>query len=229
MRLDQINDLLLPGYLPVESGVVDHDDGYKTVCALTRMPGAKAHMVEWWFRWLGGTEQYRLWHPTDHVFSDWEGRVPGTHVGSSHLVHEYLAGPTGPLFKLRISFRDPREFFDPDRYAGLDGAAICAHIGLLDEPVTLGRMTHFVRNTPWGCEMRSRFFLGHVETRAPAPSMPAEAARAARHANVTPDLARRLHQHATEEMGYLADLLPVLFRQVQMQDEEINPKEVAKP
>lgn len=217
MRLDQINDLLLPGYLAVESGVVDHDDGFKTVCALTRMPGCAAHMVQWWFGWLGGTEQYRLWHPTDHVFSDWEARIPGSHIGSSHLVHEYLAGSDGPLFKLRIHFRDPAEFLDPARFAGFDGTAICAHIGLLDAPVNLGRMIHFVRNTSWGCEMRSRFFLGHVAARPPAPPMTEDAARAARLANVSPDLARRLHQHATEEMGYLADMLPVLYRQVAMQ------------
>ncbi len=217
MRFDQINDLLTPGYLPVESGVVDHDDGFKTVCALARMPGCKAHMVEWWFRWLGGTEQYKLWHPTDHTFSDWEGRVPGTHVGSSHLVHEYLGGRDGPEFRLRINFRDPTEFFDAARYAAFDGAAICAQIGLLEAPVNLGRMTHFVRNTPWGCEMRSRFFLGHVEARDPAPAFTPDAARALRHQNVTTDLATRLHRHAIEEMGYLADLLPVLHRQVAMQ------------
>ena len=217
MRLDQINDLLNPGYLAVESGVVEHEGGYRTVCALARMPGVKAHMVDWWFRWLGGTDQYRLWHPTDHVFSDWEGRTPGTHIGSSHLVHEYLAGSDGPLFKLRINFRDPSEFFDVRRYASHDGTAICAHIGLLEAPVDLGRMVHFVRNTPWGCEMRSRFFLGHIASRDPAPAIPEAEAAAMRLANVTHDLARRLHQHATEEMGYLADLLPVLHRQVHMQ------------
>ena len=31
---------------------------------------------------------------------------------------------------------------------------------------------------------------------------------------VTDEFVRRLHQHATEEMGYLAELLPVLYRQV---------------
>ena len=218
MRLEQANDLLNPGYLALESGVIEHGDGFRTVCALTRMPGCKADMVEWWFRWLGGTDQYRLWHPTDHVFSDWEGRQPGTHIGSSHLVHEYLAGSDGPLFKLRINFRDPAEFFDPQRYAQHDGAAICAHIGLLDAPVNLGKMVHFIRNTQWGCEIRSRFFLGHIASRGPAPAMPEVEAAALRRANVTPDLARRLHQHATEEMGYLADLLPVLYRQIHLQD-----------
>lgn len=214
MRFDQVNDLLKPGYLGIESGVVDLDDGFKTVCALTRMPRAKAKMVEWWFGWLGGTEQYKLWHPTDHLFSDWEGRTGNTHIGSSHLVHEYLGGSDGPVYKLRINFRDPSEFFDPAAYAAFDGVAICARIGLLEHPVNLGLMTHFMRNTPQGCEMRSRFFLGHVESRDPDHPIPPDVARHLRHENVTADLARRLHQHATEEMSYLSEILPVLYRQV---------------
>lgn len=214
MQFDQVNELLKPGYLAIESGVVDHADGFKTVCALTRMPQVKAKMVEWWFGWLGGTDQYKLWHPTDHLLSDWEGRTGATHIGSSHLVHEYLGGSDGPVYKLRINFRDPSEFFDPAAYKALDGTAICARIGLLDAPVNLGLMTHFVRNTPQGCEMRSRFFLGHIESRNPADLIPPDAVRQLRHENVTADLARRLHQHATEEMSYLGEILPVLYRQV---------------
>ena len=214
MRFDEINDLLKPGYLPIESGVVEYPDGMKTVCALTRMPRCRAKMVEWWFAWLGGTEQYKWWHPADHLFSDWENRTPGTHVGSSHLVHEYLAGSDGPVFKLRINFRDPLEFFDAARYRQLDGAAICARIGSLERPTNAGRMTHFVRNTDAGCEMRSRFFLGHIESREPGVTLDASQQAHIRAELVTSDLARRLHQHATEEMGYLADLLPILYRQI---------------
>jgi hypothetical protein len=214
MRFAEVNDLLKPGYLKIESGVVDYPDGFKTVCALARMPRSRAKMVEWWFRYLGGTEQYKLWHPTDHLFSDWEDRVPGTHIGSSHLVHEYLAGSDGPNYKLRINFRDPHEFYDPARYATLNGAAICARIGSLEHPVNFARMTHFVRNTDAGCEMRSRFFLGHIESRDPArPISDAEAA-AMRAERVTDELARRLHQHCTEEMSYLGELLPIMYRQV---------------
>jgi DAPG hydrolase PhiG domain len=214
MRFSEADDLLKPGYLKIESGIVDYDDGFKTVCAFTRMPGCKAKMVEWWFRWLGGTEQYKWWHPRDHLFSDWEGRVSGTHIGSSHLVHEYLAGSDGPIFKLRINFRDPTEFFEPVKYARLDGAAICARIGSLEAPINLGRMTHFVRNTDAGCEMRSRFFLGHIESRDANLVFDEAQTQAVRREKVTEDLARRLHQHATEEMGYLADLLPVLYHHV---------------
>lgn len=214
MRLDQLNELLRPGYLAVESGVVDHDDDFKTVCALARMPRCRAKMVEWWFSWLGGTDQYKWWHPVDHLFSDWEGRHPGTHIGSSHLVHEYLAGPDGPIYKLRINFRDPLEFFDPKCYGNFKGAAICAHIGDLEHPVNFAKMVHFVRDTDAGCEMRSRFFLGHVESRDPEMAFSPQQASNIRKENVTAELARRLHQHCTEEMGYLAELLPILYRQV---------------
>jgi hypothetical protein len=212
MRFETVADLLKPGYLPMESGVISHEDGYKTVAALTRMPYCKAKMVHWWFGWLGGTDQYKLWHPVDHLFSDWEGRENGVYVGGSHLVHEYLAGPDGPVYKLKIQFQDPATFLGDPGFGSFDGVAVCAKIGALDQPVNLGRMVHFVRNTEFGCEMRSRFFLGHVEGREGAPAPPDPDGM--RRELVTDEFARRLHQHATEEMGYLAGLLPVLYPQV---------------
>lgn len=214
MRFDDVADLLKPGYLPFESGVMDVGGGFKTVAALTRMPNCRAEMVHWWFGWLGGTEQYKLWHPVDHLFSDWEGREDGNYIGASHLVHEYLAGPDGPVYKLKIQFQEPASFLGDPGFGDFDGVAVSAKIGSLEQPMNLGRMVHFVRNTHFGCEMRSRFFLGFVESRdgAPAPDDP-DALRAQL---VTDELATRLHQHATEEMGYLADLLPTLYRQVQM-------------
>ena len=72
MRFEDANDLLKPGYLPFESGYRQTEDGRWTVAALTRMPGARAKMVDWWFSWIGDQEWYRLWHPTDHVWSGWE-------------------------------------------------------------------------------------------------------------------------------------------------------------
>ena len=214
MELHEANDLLNPGYLPFESGYRDLADGKRLVAALTRMPGCRAKMVHWWFSWLGGTDQYKLWHPTDHVFSDWENRRDGNYIGASHLVHEYLAGPSGPLYKLRINFHDPVELFDPQRYRQSGATAVCARIGDLTHPVNFARMTHFVRNTDYGCEMRSRFWLGLIESRDAGVTLSEDHIRALRESNVNEELARRLHQHATEEMGYLAELLPTLYRRV---------------
>ena len=214
MELHEANDLLNPGYLPFESGYRDLADGKRLVAALTRMPGCRAKMLHWWFSWLGGTDQYKLWHPTDHVFSDWENRRDGNYIGASHLVHEYLAGPSGPLYKLRINFHEPVELFDPQRYHQSGAMAVCARIGDLTHPVNFARMTHFVRNTDYGCEMRSRFWLGLIESRDAGMTLSEAQIRALRESNVNEELSRRLHQHATEEMGYLAELLPTLYRRV---------------
>lgn len=212
MDSHQANDLLLPGYLAFESGYADLGDGKKVVAALTRMPGCRAKMVDWWFSWLGGSDQYKWWHPTDHVFSDWENRVDGKYIGGAHLVHEYLAGQSGPLYKLRIAFHDPAEAFDVAKYKASGSLAVCARIGDLEHPIDFGRMIHFVRDTDYGCEMRSRFWLGLIQNRDSNITITEERARELRQANVNDELARRLHQHATEEMGYLAEILPMLYR-----------------
>jgi DAPG hydrolase PhiG domain len=212
MEFSEANRLLDPGYLSFESGYKPLSDGKQLVAALTRMPGCRAKMVDWWFSWLGGTEQYKMWHPRDHIFSGWESRADGKYIGASHLVHEYLAGDSGPLYKLRINFRDPAEFFDIRRYRDAKVVGVCARIGDLEHPVDFGRMVHFVRDTDYGCEMRSRFWLGIIESRDPNVTISDEQARAMRHSNVNEELARRLHQHATEEMGYLAEILPTLYK-----------------
>jgi hypothetical protein len=214
MEFAEANDLLKPGYLPFESGHVAFADGRRTVAALTRMPRCRAKMVHWWFTWLGGTDQYKLWHPTDHVFSDWENRVDGDYIGASHLVHEYLGGPSGPLYKLRVDFHDPSRTFDAALYRASGVVAICGRPGMLEAPIHVGQMVHFVRDTDYGCEMRTRFWLGMIAHRDPTITLPEAAIKAARGEQLTEDFVRRLHQHAVEEMGYLAELLPTLYRRV---------------
>ena len=214
MRFEDRNQMLEPGYLPLESGIIRYGDGTVTIAALTRMPHCRAKMVHWWFSWLGGTDQYKLWHPVDHIFSDWEDRGnDGNYYGAKHLVHETLGGD-GEVHKLRVHFRDPHEVFDPIRYDQVDGHAVCARVGSLERPINMGHMTHFVRNTDYGCEMRTRFWLGHVHHQDLTSALPGDVTQLIRDEVLTDDFNARLHRHAIEEMGYLADLLPVLYRQV---------------
>jgi hypothetical protein len=60
--------------------------------------------------------------------------------------------------------------------------------------------------------MRSRFWLGEIESRDPNVKFSDEQIRAMRQSNE--ELARRLHQHPTEEMGYLAEILPTLYKRI---------------
>ena len=62
--------------------------------------------------------------------------------------------------------------------------------------------------------MRSRFWLGEIESRDPKLKFSDEQIRVMRQSNVNEELTRRLHQHATEEMGYLAEILPTLYRRL---------------
>ena len=172
------------------------------------MPGCRAKMIDWWFSWLGDTQWYRLWHPTDHIYSGWEDRVEGRYVGASHIVHEHFAGADGPLHKLRISFHDPEEIFDKAQYRASGHFAVCARPGPLEAPISTGRMCHFIRDTDYGCEMRSRFWLGTISHRDPTVAIPEAQVREMRKANLDHEFARRLHQHCVEEMGYLAEIYP---------------------
>ena len=188
MRLEDVNQFLEPGYLPFETGYKRLENGQLHIGVLTRMPRCAGKMVDWWFGYAGDTKKYKLWHPTDHLVGDWDDLwKPGCYVGASHLVHEYIGKE---ICKLRITFSEPSNFFDTSRFkeAGVT-AAVCGRVGLLDEDKQLGYLIHFVRDTDYGCEMRSRFWLFD------APD----------------EFGRDLMTHCIQDMGNLAGLLPDLY------------------
>jgi hypothetical protein len=163
-------------------------------------------MVEWWFGWLGGTKDYKLWHPRDHVFCDWENREPGKYIGASHLVHEYMGG-SGPLYKLRITFLDPTTIFDPKAYSTLDGVAICARSGLLGR--TAGHRLPGSLRPQHRLRMRDALpVLLWGIWRVVNPVWPSRRMRQWRCVEpaITEQRVTGLHKHATEEMGYLAEV-----------------------
>jgi hypothetical protein len=204
MKMQDANDLLKPGYLALESGYTRLSDGQLHVAAWTTMPACKGRMVEWWFGYLETTEQYKWWHPKDHVWCEWVGeRGTDRFVGGTHHVHEYVGGE---LQKLKIHFREPAEYLDTSHFekAGVS-AAICARVGLLDAPVWAGHLIHLCRDTDYGCEMRSRFWLGDFDPKEMAPDSESRI-------NLFPDrVGDGLQQHCHEEMTYLAGFLPALY------------------
>lgn len=197
LPLKHVNRLLEPGYLPFESGYMRLSDGFFLVAALTRMPYCNGKMVEWWFAYglspKEHTATYKLWHPVDHIYGAWDDKWrPGNYIGASHIVEETLGGKP-PIAKLRICFQDPSKFFEVSKLKKAHATAVCAKLYFRKdgEDVETGAMTHFVRDTDFGCEMRSRFWLN------PA------------YANY--DMAKNLFQHCVEEMRNLAVILPYLY------------------
>ena len=209
MRYEDREWILDPKRLPFESGVERLPDGVMHVAVLTRMPEVRAEMIGWWFgSYMQTTEHYRRWHPRDHHWMDWEDKQPGTHVGAHHLVHETIGGQ---MQKLRISFVDPVEEMGP-RAVEAGRLTVCALPGLLDRPVKLGRMVHAASDTAWGCELRSHFWLGIVQSEFAGGLVQALGNQPwVRRRTASFRAAQALQAHCQEEMTTLAGFLPELY------------------
>jgi hypothetical protein len=202
-------------HVEFESGVRRLRDGTVEVASLVSMPGVTSDMFRWWFSdYLQTTEHYRMWHPKDHVWMDWEHKTPGEITGSHHLVHEYIGGE---LMKLRIQFAWPQEIlgYDP---TDENTVAICARVGELESSLNIAEMCHVARNTPSGAELRSRFWLGVISDQEATGwqnfllSLLANNPISRQFA-VAETEGIDLHKHCMEEMSYLADLLPVIYKE----------------
>jgi hypothetical protein len=207
--------LLAHEYLPLEAGYAVNSEGMHHVAASTYMHGVSSKMIDWWFGFIHDTEQYKLWHPRDHVFSDWDGPRDNnsTYIGGTHLVHEYIGGQ---MHKLAISFRDPSNYFGSDwknefQTAGY-GTAICGrvHVWMEEKGVRFGtgHLIHLIKDEPDGCRMRSRFWLGDFD---PVDGEHIAKTPEERAKMVDPSMVSGLLKHATEEMAILAAQLPDLY------------------
>ena len=211
-RESTFQDFNNPNYVEFESGIRRLRDGTVEVASLVNMPGVTSDMFRRWFSdYLQTTEQYKMWHPKDHVWMDWEHKTPGEIIGSHHLVHEYIGGE---MKKLRIQFTWPQEIlgYDPSNE---NTVALCARVGELESSMNIAEMCHVARDMPWGAEIRSRFWLGVVSDREAGDLQNFLLSLIAnnpisRHLVVSEAEALALHKHCIEEMSYLADLLPAI-------------------
>jgi len=218
--------VLETGYSSFETGTERQPNGVYRARTLTRMPDVKAEMVRWWFAdYMQTTEHYEMWHPSAHVWMDWENKQPGEIIGAAHLVHEYL-GDDPMLHKLRIQFVEPTDYL-PEWEDGPGKVAVCARAGALEEPMNFTTMCHIVRDTEFGSEMRSVFWMGHVSKRDGnenvfSPEGLVANTWLARRVLLDQAFAENLMTHAIEEMGILSDFLPELYAIENAPDQTAN-------
>jgi len=178
MLVEEVNQLLKPGYQSIETGYFLLPNKQIHVRVLTRMPKCNGKMVTWWFKYLDNAEKYRMWHPKDHLSFQ--------QISNGHIIEEKIGKE---LWKVRIEFLDPTQFFDVTRFHEANVEAVfCAKAYTLEGKLH-GIIIHLIRKTGYGCEMRSRFWLFDASEEAGLGLM----------------------QHCIEEMGNLADMLPDLY------------------
>ena len=212
-RQNSLQDFNYPNFVNFKPGVQRLRDGTVEVSSLVNMLDVTSNMFNWWFSdYLQTSEHYKMWHPEDHIWMDWDHKEPGKIIGSHHLAHEYIGGE---LNKLRIQFAWPQEIlgYDPNDE---NTVVLCARVGELDSSLNIAEMCHVAQNTSSGVELRSRFWLGVVSDREAADwqnfllsfvvNNPIS-----RRLTVSEAQGIALQKHCIEEMSYLADLLPTIY------------------
>jgi hypothetical protein len=210
------NELLQPGYLPVERGYCVMPDGSAFVAGLTKMPGVTAEMIDWWFAWHGLEGlRYGIWDPDDHYGihvapEDLERRLnPKLSLrernwNTTDVVTEDVG--TGSMV-LDISFLSPEDFgYDMALFHQHTLTAVSANLGPHNPKSKLVAFTHVAREIPGGIELRSRFWIGwNVVNRQPVrvgQQVPAE---------VIAGLCKGLAYHCPKEYHNLAAILPKVY------------------
>lgn len=221
LRLHEMDRLLDPESLPVETGWWRLPDGTQQVAARTPMPDVTGEMVEWWFDWHADDPlRYRVWHPRAHVSNRVERpRTLGAKAFWGQVHHPVEDVGTG-LVHARIAFLAPSAYgFMGDALRDPNVATIVGgYVGDDRRRAWHSVMTHVFLQEADGLVLRSRFWLGaRVLPMLPAPiagpvgriaSRPAVRRRTLPH-----DLAPGLARHCLEEYANLAALLPELHAQ----------------
>ncbi len=217
LGLEQVDRLLDPEPLAVETGWWLLDDGTAQVAARTPMPGVSPEMVDWWFDWHPREAiRYRIWHPLAHFDNSLQAPVePGAkpHWGAvHHPVEDVGVG----IVHARIAFQDPSRL--GVSAAALDrphvGTVLAAHVGDDRRRVRHSVMFHVFLREDDGLLLRSRFWLGAaIRPYGPAgPLLEGLLNRPAVRRRMLPAAApQALARHCVEEYANLAALLPELY------------------
>jgi hypothetical protein len=221
------NVLLDPGYLKREIGYCKSTDGTGYVAMFTDMPGVSGEMIDWWYGWHSiESLRYMIWYPEAHFAIGVDDRVKAEcedvsyrdrYVGRTHYPVEDVG--TGKTEELFITFVSPEEFgFDTKRFEAAGVATVvCTHVGDRRRGMRHTYMTHFVRKTATGVEMRSRFWIGAAvrfeSFRKAAVLGTLFNTRLARKLLIKNELPANMAHHCAQEYANLAAILPGLYRE----------------
>ena len=167
LLFENINDLLLPGYLPIENGHCRLSDGSFFVAVRTELIDVTSEMVNWWFDWHPKEPlRYRIWYPESHfdISVELNQNTDPNHLPYWYATHYPVEDIGLGKEKLSIHFVPPAEFgFDIARFDEAKiGTVICGFVGSVTRNINQHTcMCHLVRRISLGLEIRSRFWIGN--------------------------------------------------------------------
>lgn len=206
--LEGIDELYDPSYSALETGYRRLPSGHFVVSAHHRMIGCTGKTVEWWLRRPKSPEEFKRWHPKDHVSIEELPDAPPDpgRIGRVSRVKQYVGGE---LRDTIVEGRDPSEYFkDLDRLKASGVTAVmCSRGRFSNIPFWGNRIIHVCRDFDWGCEMRSRFWMGPLAPVSPVlgPDVLMK--------QIPDNAAPGLLKHTLEEYSYLSAFLPDLYQE----------------
>jgi DAPG hydrolase PhiG domain len=217
LALSEIDRLLDPAPLPVETGWCTLPNGVGYVAVATAMPSVTGEMVDWWFDWHARDSlRYRIWHPGAHHENS--VRTPANPRAKAHwgAVHHPVEDVGTGVVHARIEFRAPTEMgmstdaLEDSRVASI----VCGYAGDDRRRVRHTPMFHVFLRDGDGVLLRSRFWLGAALR--PFGPLGAVGERLlnnglVRRRALPKRLPQALASHCAEEYANLATLLPELY------------------
>lgn len=176
LPIDDINQILDPGYHEVETGYCQLPSGMGYVAVNNVFPGVTLEMMKWWFVWhaAGGGIRYKIWCPTHHetiavADQDWrkihDPNIPleEKYKDVDHFVREDTGGGMEDIL---ISFKRPETMgFDMEKFKKSPTLEVFGGFGISESVEHYGRkspavMMHTAREIDGGIEFRTRFYMG---------------------------------------------------------------------
>ncbi|WP_028314030.1 DAPG hydrolase family protein [Desulfatibacillum aliphaticivorans] len=227
LPLEDINALLSPGYLDIETGFCNMPDGSVYVAVKTEMPKVTGDMLDWWFWWHPMQSlRYKIWFPQAHFSVSLDADLEEYSKRSGPYAERYWNTANFPredvgagAETLSIKFVRPSDFgFDESRFEKAGVATVfCGLVGSKSKHVkqhTL--MCHFVRNVDEGVEMRSRFWIGKkilvYGDNENSPVNRLANTKLIRKIAIPKNIGRSMAMHCAQEYNNLAEILPELYR-----------------
>src|SRR5271165_2227459 len=203
----ELDRLLDPAPLAVETGWCMLPDGVGYVAVRTPMPGVSTEMIDWWFDWHPREPiRYRIWHPAAHRSNSVE--LPALPGAKAHwgTVHHPVEDVGVGVLHARIAFKRPTELGMAEDLP--EGATVVGgYAGDDRRHMQHTLMVHVFLGDERGVVLRSRFWIGAAIR--PYGALGAAGAlllnnRAVRRAVIPAGVTPALAAHCAEEYANLA-------------------------
>lgn len=222
LKIEDINDLLLPGYVEGETGYCQMPDGTGYVAINNQFPGCTLEMIKWWFAWHTlKPVNYTIWNSERHesirVDDTTRAKVLDPNIPLEEkyrdVVHYVAEDCNCGMEDIAISFKRPEDLgFDTSKFTEDNVGEIILGTGVSQlragGPKAAAVMCHFFRKTDAGYESRSRFWMGYTLidgkiTKVLPPNV-----------QVPVEPIKGLAYHNVEEYSNLAVLLPKIYEEM---------------